>query len=68
MSVDKSTDMVKIVEASYAIWRKDKLQGARVAYKVPQVIHTWQLRWRDDFKKYTETLIREARRNRPPVE
>jgi hypothetical protein len=45
-------DMRKIVDASYAVWRLDKLSGARVAWTVPEVRPTWQLRWRCDFAAY----------------
>lgn len=55
-------DMVKIVEASYAIWRKDKLNGARAAYKVPEVRRTWELRWSEPNQHYVDTLISAAKK------
>lgn len=54
--------MVKIVEASYAIWRKDKLNGARAAYKVPEVRRTWELRWSEPNQHYVDTLISAAKK------
>ncbi len=58
-------NMDAIVEASYRVWRLDKLNGARAAWKVPEVRHTWELRWRQNYDTYIKERMDEANRNRP---